>query len=313
MHDRNRMVASLPGRSSLKSSQNFLHQYLNEVGTPGTGGTKGGILTRLGITSAAIVTGPRLVITNEKTLSASLKKTLRRAGQDDLAIELGDTRMSLQVNGSQPNFNRQYNGAKQFYLQQYGMIAGKKAHVERADAKGQQPYLFQIFSQADKNADGKLTRLELINWLDFVATAQDANISITANDLGRGIYPVLDADGDSRLSLREMKSAWTRLKPLAKNGKLTQAYLPRTLRITVGQGNNNNFAAPPIAFGGMMPTRSVPRGSAPVWFRKMDKNNDGDISPREWLGTDEDFKAIDTDGDGLISVEEAVKFEAKKK
>ena len=52
---------------------------------------------------------------------------------------------------------------------------------------------------------------------------------------------------------------------------------------------------------------------APVWFRKMDRNNDGDISPREWLGTDEDFKAIDTDGDGLISIVEAIAFEAKKK
>ena len=54
------------------------------------------------------------------------------------------------------------------------------------------------------------------------------------------------------------------------------------------------------------------RANAPVWFRKMDKNNDGDISPREWLGTDEDFKAIDADGDGLISAAEAIAFETKK-
>ena len=55
------------------------------------------------------------------------------------------------------------------------------------------------------------------------------------------------------------------------------------------------------------------RPGTPVWFRKMDKNDDGDISPREWLGTDEDFAKIDADGDGLISAAEAIAFENKKR
>jgi hypothetical protein len=42
----------------------------------------------------------------------------------------------------------------------------------------------------------------------------------------------------------------------------------------------------------------------------MDRNGDGDVSKREWLGSMEDFKKIDTDGDGLISVEEAEKADA---
>jgi hypothetical protein len=37
----------------------------------------------------------------------------------------------------------------------------------------------------------------------------------------------------------------------------------------------------------------------------MDVNGDGDVSRREWLGTDEDFRRIDTDGDGLIDLQEA--------
>jgi Ca2+-binding EF-hand superfamily protein len=284
-----------------------------QLGTPGVKGGRG-ILSRFGITSTDTPSRPRLLVANEKTLDAPMKKALR-AGGNDIALELGDTRLSLQVSGAGPQGGRRFNNAKNFYLNQFDTIAGKKGYVERADEKGQQPFLFQIFSQADKNADGKLTRIEVINWLDFVATGQDANVTITANDLGRGLFPVLDADGDGRLSLREMKTAWERLKPLAKDGKVTQADLPRTLRITVGQGDNNNFGPVPVMFVGGMggPVRSTPRGGAPVWFRKMDRNNDGDISPREWLGTDEEFKAIDADGDGLISVAEALAFDAKKK
>jgi Ca2+-binding EF-hand superfamily protein len=50
------------------------------------------------------------------------------------------------------------------------------------------------------------------------------------------------------------------------------------------------------------------RMGGPLWFQKMDRNGDGDISPREFLGTDEDFRKIDADGDGLISSAEAGRF-----
>jgi len=53
------------------------------------------------------------------------------------------------------------------------------------------------------------------------------------------------------------------------------------------------------------------RPSAPLWFTKMDRNHDGDLSVREFIGSAEDFRKLDSDGDGLISVEEARQFEAR--
>ena len=49
----------------------------------------------------------------------------------------------------------------------------------------------------------------------------------------------------------------------------------------------------------------------PLWFRKMDRNGDGDVSRTEFLGTRAEFDEIDTDGDGLISLAEAEAWDQK--
>jgi hypothetical protein len=80
--------------------------------------------------------------------------------------------------------------------------------------------------------------------------------------------------------------------------------------LTIRQGADfgPQFGAPPapVMVGGLRPVGT--RG--PLWFRKMDLNGDGDVSPREFLGTQEEFRRIDADGDGLISVEEAERYDA---
>jgi hypothetical protein len=60
------------------------------------------------------------------------------------------------------------------------------------------------------------------------------------------------------------------------------------------------------------PESVIPAGEGqrgPLWFRKMDRNGDGDVSRVEWLGAREDFDRMDTDRDGLVSAAEADAFD----
>ena len=43
----------------------------------------------------------------------------------------------------------------------------------------------------------------------------------------------------------------------------------------------------------------------PSWFRRMDRNRDGDVSSREFRGPKAQFERLDRDKDGLIDPAEA--------
>ena len=54
------------------------------------------------------------------------------------------------------------------------------------------------------------------------------------------------------------------------------------------------------------PGNAASRNDGPVWFQKMDRNGDGDVSRREFLGTPRQFDQLDADGNDLIDVMEGM-------
>lgn len=218
-----------------------------------------------------------------------------------------------------------FNQGRRFNLkQQFGFlfpqVAGAKGYIEEKDLNGPNAVRFQqikvIFDAADHDGNGRLTREEFDRYFDLQQQFADVALSVTPSVQTPTLFQLLDDNRDGRLSVRELRTAWARLLPLEPPGATeitASAIQPSvTLRLTRTQERGAAFQAAQVQFVGVNPNGAVPAPTrGPTWFRKMDRNGDGDISRTEFLGTRAEFDAIDTDHDGLIGLEEAETFEKK--
>jgi Ca2+-binding EF-hand superfamily protein len=208
------------------------------------------------------------------------------------------------------------------FLQQQLLVQLKQADsngdgvIDENEAKTSRAFR-GLFTMVDRDGDGKVTEKELTAYLDHLRELQTRAVAgcvtLVLTDQSRGLFDLLDANRDGRLSVREMRQAPELLKALDRDGKgyLTQADIPHSYRVALRRGpaeQGGNPAALAALYLGGDQARAEPEPTAgPAWFRKMDRNRDGDVSRREFLFSDEMFRRLDRDGDGLISREEAEK------
>jgi Ca2+-binding EF-hand superfamily protein len=250
---------------------------------------------------------------------------LVRQAKPSPAVELKNSVLSLTLEDSHIEWSNAAAGAPfsglaiQGYLGQLSLAAAasKKDFVEKKDlTQPQVQGLRRFFDLADRNGDGKLTEKELAACLNLLAQGAALRTTITVKDEGRNLMECIDVNHDNRLSVRELRMAWSRLKQWDRNGDgcISRSEVPRRFKISLDRTKappgNQGFVIVLAGGGGGMASRYTPPTKGPLWFRKMDTNGDGDVSRREWLGTEEEFKRIDTDGDGLISLEEAERYDA---
>jgi Ca2+-binding EF-hand superfamily protein len=168
-------------------------------------------------------------------------------------------------------------------------------------------YVASLFDIADRNNDGKLTVEELREFGDLYKEAYGAQMSLSLATAGLGMFQTLDANQDGQLGIRELRTGWERLKEFDRDGdgQVAKSEFPQQFTLNVGSGvNPNNLPASVLRNSMPRTARRVP-GQGPMWFRKMDRNGDGDVSRVEWLGSQDEFARIDLDKDGLISTPEA--------
>ena len=140
-------------------------------------------------------------------------------------------------------------------------------------------------------------------------------MSLHFSDARQSLFDLFDADRDGRLSQREIRAMPKLVDELDRNGDgaIGPDEIPWNYLFRVEQGAGNTGGVDPftaLESLGVNAGAPPPTGKGPVWFQRMDRNRDGDVSRAEFLGSDALFRRIDTDGDGLVSVEEAERADA---
>ncbi|VTR98491.1 probable calmodulin : Probable calmodulin OS=Planctomyces maris DSM 8797 GN=PM8797T_28919 PE=4 SV=1: EF-hand_5: EF-hand_5: EF-hand_7: EF-hand_5: EF-hand_5 [Gemmata massiliana] len=245
-------------------------------------------------------------------LALSGKSTLSGAGS---AFELSATGDRLRVPGgtcalsvTKADPATAFRTAKNFYLAQFKAITGDKPAPKRAfDDDSTAQVLAGLFDSADRDGDGKLTRAELEAFFDLIELGVACRVLVTVTDRGRNLFGVFDTNGDGRLDLDELIRAGRTLpNEFARDKSLERGAVPTSYQLIVSRGPAGESFGP-VPFGAAPkpkpPVPPVARG--PAWFRAMDKNGDGYVSAREFIGAPELFAKLDANGDGRISVEEA--------
>lgn len=165
------------------------------------------------------------------------------------------------------------------------------------------------YKAADANSDGMLFPEELRAKLDELIARETSRVRLQASFERQPLFTKLDADGDMRLSRRELRDAHAVLASvdLDGDGRVGLAEFGGRYRLAFSVPNLLDGANPRM----VAQVEAMPRGPSrrsmegPKWFAAMDRNGDGDVALREFLGSIETFSRLDADDDGLISPSEA--------
>jgi Ca2+-binding EF-hand superfamily protein len=235
--------------------------------------------------------------------------SLRTLGPDGLLIDVGTAVIELRI--GEDVREQSLTLTKSVYTTQFQNFDTNKDKALDRDEARTSPVLSRLFDAADRDRNGRLTEAELIAYFEFQAEVSGLRTVLRAVDQGSSLLDLLDADRDRRICLRELRALPEAIRREDRDGdgQVTPGEIVRHYRWTLGRPGGPGLLAAPAAGVVRTPGAGVPRAprGAPTWFLKMDRNRDGDVSPREFLGPAAAFAAYDIDGDGLLSAAEAAR------
>jgi Ca2+-binding EF-hand superfamily protein len=235
---------------------------------------------------------------------------VRQLAEDVVEVEFGQIRLDIHIDdgaGSAEALKRvlraQFEAADD----------NQDGYVEEGDLiqdNGTATPLAGIFLALDRDRNGKVYLPELDAYADSQATSARARLTLTASNEGRALFGMLDLNRDRQLGAREVMNTFARVSACDRDGdgRISPEEIPHHIQLTLSRGDLAAPVAPNPANQAVVvvPATLVRRPTAgPDWFRKMDRNRDGDVSRREFFGNMQQFERLDRDHDGLISPDEA--------
>jgi hypothetical protein len=160
----------------------------------------------------------------------------------------------------------------------------------------------------DADGDDKVFADEMKSYVRSRAEPAASTCKVNLYDTGNGFFMALDANADGRVSVREVRKAEASLAALDRDGQpgIGQAEPVRHFHIEIVRGSYQLFG-PSEELLAETPAfqRRTPTG--PIWFQRMDRNNDGDLTWNEFLGPRYVYHELDADHDDLLDPAEAGK------
>lgn len=240
----------------------------------------------------------------DKPLPPGVK--VHRLSVGDVEVVVGEVNLEFHADGGE----RSVENAKRYYSAQFQTAdADNNKYLEKSELKDHGPFV-TLFDLMDRDGDGKLYQNEVDAFVDRQAETARSQMVLSTSDQGRAIFAIMDQNRDRQLGAREVRATVARVSSWDRNGdgKVSADEIPHHYQLTIGRGQisgvgMNAFNSPGLPAS---PPAESP-SAAPSWFRRMDRNKDGDVSRREFLGPRAEFDRMDRDHDGLLSAEEAAK------
>jgi Ca2+-binding EF-hand superfamily protein len=188
--------------------------------------------------------------------------------------------------------------------------ADQNGYLDRDELKENVRFQRGLFELIDTDGDAKIFWPEMERYVKSRAEVAATRCDLVLHDLGHGFFEALDLNHDGRLGLREIRVASATLRGLRKNGQavLRATDPPRRLHLEVVRGSFQLFGTGGTGASTVPRIVALPRVPVgPIWFQRMDRNQDGDLTWKEFLGPRHVFEELDADHDGLIDAKEAEK------
>ena len=262
---------------------------------------------------AAEPTGQAVVRITPTAAGTSAALTVRPLAGNVVEIDLGLIRLDLHVDDGLTAITATHRA---FRARFDAADANKDDYLEAAELTrddDQPSPLAGLFPLLDLDHDGKLYFPELDLYVDRQAVAARSRLTLIASNQGRALFGLLDRDRDRRLGAREVLDTLTRIMTCDRDrdGRVGPDEIPHHIQLTLARGDLAGLLAAPVGTPVIVTNRTAPPAApsqsvtGPTWFRRMDRNHDGDVSRREFLGTNEQYDRLDRDGDGLLGPAEA--------
>ena len=178
-------------------------------------------------------------------------------------------------------------------------------YLDRGEIVGHQRFENYLFDAMDHDSDERVFASEMDEYVRLYTEPATTTCQITLLDTGNGFFQILDANADGRISIRELRTCESQLLRAARDEpSINPSQLLKSYRVEIQRGGVSLFGRVDRPSTDI-PTALLKPPSGPMWFQRMDRNGDGDLTWDEFLGPRDVFHRIDIDHDDLIDEHEA--------